>query len=213
MTAAEVRQAATSRSPACRHFVVIESNTTGTGRLAIERLLRAGHRVTFLARQPETYPFLEAAGEWAAPPGCSELTVEVVETNDLGALIEFLEELRRRRPIDVVLTFSDYYIALVAEVAAHFGMPYLDPLAARRCRDKSATRETLAAAGLPTPEFHLAASVEQAGRIAEEIDYPCVLKPVSESSSAGVLQVSSTEALLAHFAELHDQRANSPARC
>lgn len=30
-----------------RHFFVVESNTTGTGRMAIERLLGAGERVTF----------------------------------------------------------------------------------------------------------------------------------------------------------------------
>ena len=41
-----------------RHYLFVESNTTGTGALAVTRLLERGARVTFLARHPEKYPFL-----------------------------------------------------------------------------------------------------------------------------------------------------------
>ena len=41
-----------------KRFLFVESNTTGTGKLAVERLLAAGHHVTFLTRTPAKYPFL-----------------------------------------------------------------------------------------------------------------------------------------------------------
>ena len=184
-----------------RHFVFVESNTTGTGRQAVERLLQARERVTFLAREPEKYPFL-----MAGRPG---LTVLAEETNDVEAVTARVAAVMRRRPVDALLTFSDYYVAIVAEVAARLGFRYLDPEAARTCRDKHATRQALRRAGLAVPEFHLVATPEEAQRLSREVAYPCVVKPLSESSSKGVLRVEDAGQLLAHFHELHGWRENS----
>jgi NAD(P)-dependent dehydrogenase (short-subunit alcohol dehydrogenase family) len=102
-----------------RHFVFVESNTTGTGRIAVERLLRAGEAVTFLARRPEMYPFLADAD--------GDLRVEEVETNDRDEVAARVDAISRALGVDVLLTFSEYYIAMVAELAAEFGFRYLDP--------------------------------------------------------------------------------------
>lgn len=188
-------------SPGNEHFVFIESNTTGTGRIAVERLLRDGRRVTFLARQPEKYPFLAAPADG--------LTVEVLETNNTEAVAARVGEIHRHGRVDVVLTFSEYYIATVAEVAARYGFRYLDPAVARCCRNKHATREALRAAGLPTPEFRIVASPDEARRASREVTYPCVLKPLTESSSAGVREIRDPAGFLEHFLALHAQRENA----
>lgn len=184
-----------------RHFVFVESNTTGTGRATVERLLREGERVTFLAREPGKYPFLTA--------GTPGLAVFPAETNDVEEVVRQVEEIRRREPVDALLTFSDYYVAIVAEAAARLGFRYLDPEAARNCRDKSRTREALRRAGLPVPGFRVVSSWEEALRASREVAYPCVLKPVTESSSKGVLQVRNADELLAHFREVHGWRENA----
>jgi S-sulfo-L-cysteine synthase (3-phospho-L-serine-dependent) len=184
-----------------RHFVFVESNTTGTGRAAVERLLRAGERVTFLSRAPGKYPFLAA--------GAANLSVIPVETNDVGQVIRQVEEVRRQHPVDALLTFSDYYVAIVAEAAAGLGLRYLDPGVARTCRDKHATREALRRAGLPVPGFWLLRSLEEAWSASQEVAYPCVLKPVSESSSRGVRLVRDAEELRTHFREVHGWRENA----
>lgn len=177
------------------HFVFIESNTTGTGRLAVARLLEGGHRVTFLTRQPGKYPFL------ADPhPG---LEVIETETNDLETAAREVERLRGREPApDVLLTFSEYYVITVAEVAARFGYPYLAPAAARRCRDKHAVRQALERAGLPNPWFRRLRSEADARAAAEEVTFPCVAKPPGDSSSKGVLRLDGPEELLAYYREL-----------
>ena len=184
-----------------RHFVFVESNTTGTGRTALERLLREGERVTFLSRAPEKYPFLAA--------GADRLSVIPAETNDVDQVVRQVEEVRRQCPIDALLTFSDYYVAIVAEAAARLGLRYLDPGVAGTCRDKHATREALRRSGLPVPGFRLLRSLEEAWSASQEVAYPCVLKPVSESSSKGVRLVRDAEELLAHFREVHGWRENA----
>jgi len=182
------------------HFLFVESNTTGTGALAVRRLLERGDRVTFLASRPEKYPVL------AAP--ASGLTVVRLDTNDLAAVIGSVAEIRARERIDAILTFSEFYVATVAEVAARLGFRYLAPAAARICRNKPETRRVLRDVGLPTPGFWLAASVDEAVRVAGLVPYPAVVKPPADSSSKGVRLVRDAGELLAHFDRLHAWRAN-----
>ena len=183
-----------------KHFLFVESNTTGTGALAVTRLLESGARVTFLARQPEKYPFLTAP-----TPG---LSVVVLDTNDLDAVAAFIAGIRKQDELDAILTFSEFYVAIVAEVAERYGYRYLSPAAARACRNKFETRQALQSAGLAVPEFRLVASEEEARRAAREVVYPCVVKPPADSSSKGVKLVRDGEELLGHFRQLHALRLN-----
>jgi len=183
-----------------RHFLFVESNTTGTGALAVTRLLESGAHVTFLARQPEKYPFL-------AEPS-PNLSVVVMDTNDVEAVTARVARVQRRRELDAVLTFSEFYVTIVAEVAARRRFRYLRPAAARTCRNKLETRRALRAAGLATPEFRLVASEEEACWAAREMSYPCVVKPPADSSSKGVRLVRDAGELLDHFRRLHAWRIN-----
>lgn len=180
-----------------KHFLFVESNTTGTGALAVTRLLESGARVTFLAREPGKYPFLAAPA-----PG---LSIAVLDTNDIDAVAAYV---RQQSGLDAVLTFSEFYVAIVAEVAERYGYRYLSPAAARACRNKFETREALRAAGLAVPEFRLVSSEEEARRAAREVAYPCVVKPPADSSSKGVKLVRDGEELLEQFRRLHAWRVN-----
>lgn len=182
------------------HFVFVESNTTGTGALAVHRLLERGDRVTFLTRKPAIYPFLADR-----PP---HLSVVSMETNDTEAVALRVEQLRRAQEVHALLTFSEFYVPVVAEVAQRLGMPYLSPTAARTCRSKPATREALRAAGHRIPEFRVLASEEDVRSAAAELSFPCVVKPPADSSSKGVLQVAGPEGLMDHFRRLHAWRIN-----
>lgn len=183
-----------------QHFLFVESNTTGTGALAVTRLLADGARVTFLARQPEKYPFLADPA-----PG---LAVVVADTNDLEAVATHVAQVQRQHEVDAVLTFSEFYVAIVAEVARRCGFRYLSPRAARLCRNKLETRGALRAAGLATPEFRLVASEEEACQAAREVAFPCVVKPPADSSSKGVRLVRDGAELREHFRRLHAWRVN-----
>jgi len=171
------------------HLVFVESNTTGTGRMAVERLLAAGDHVTFVTRCRGWYPFLAAC-----PP---RLEVVEAETNAVEEVVAAVTAIRRRRSVDALLTFSDFYVTIAAEAAARLGYRYLGAHAARTCRNKALTRQALAAAGLPTPDFWLVASEDAARALLPELRFPCVVKPPSDSSSFGVRAVGDAAELLA----------------
>jgi cysteine synthase A len=171
--------------------VFVESNTTGTGQIAVQRLLSAGNAVTFMTRSRAKYTFL---GD-----GLAGLRIRDVETNDAGRVVAALRETQARMDVDAVLTFSDFYVDIVAEAAARCGLRGLDPCASRTCRDKYLTRCALRAAGLLTPRFWLVCSSREARRVAGRVRYPCVVKPPTDSSSHGVRMVASPEELLDHY--------------
>ncbi|MEA2603216.1 MAG: hypothetical protein QOF89_4208 [Acidobacteriota bacterium] len=182
------------------HFAFLESNTTGTGALAVQRLLARGARVTFLTRSPEKYPFL------ASRP--SSLSVVEMDTNVVEQVAEGLARVMEQEGIDALLTFSEFYVVIAAEVAALLGLRYLSPAAARICRNKPETRRVLRASGLAVPESRLVLSEDEARRVADEMPYPCVVKPPADSSSRGVRLVRDGRELLEHFAILHAWRQN-----
>ncbi len=182
-----------------RHFLFVESNTTGTGGVAVTRLLAAGERVTFLARRPAQYPFLPIAA-----PG---LNVVEMDTNDLAAVERRVAQ-ELVHGLDAALTFSEFYVATVAEVAVRHGLRYLAPAAARTCRDKAATRRALAAAGRATPRFRLVASAAEVREAGGEVGFPAVVKPPDDSSSKGVRRVENPAELLAHCEALLARRSN-----
>ncbi len=179
------------------HIVFIESNTTGTGELALAHLLARGTRVTFLARQLGIYPFLTQTHP--------NLTVVEGETNDPERL---LADLAARPKIDGLFTFSEFYVEVVAAVAQGLGLRHLGLAPARICRNKFRTRQALRAAGLPTPDFWLLESLADAERLAQEVTYPCVVKPPADSSSFGVRRVENAAELVAHAGTLHQRRVN-----
>ncbi len=182
------------------HFVFIESNTTGTGRLAVERLLAQDHGVTFLANRLDRYPFLSSSR-----PGlnCTE-----VNTNDTQVVHREVLGIHARHPIDAIVTFSEFYVETVAQIAHHLSLRFLSPAAAARCRNKHQTRLALRQAGLPTPEFHLVTSASEALEISERINYPCIVKPPADSSSTGVRQVANPTELLAQVRKVAAWESN-----
>lgn len=173
-----------------KHFVFVESNTTGTGQIAVQRLVAQGDRVTFLTRSRAKYPFLASSG--------SGIQVKELDTNRLPTLLAALRAIGEDENIDAVLTFSEFYVCIVAQLATVFGLAGLNPTAAQTCRHKPTTRETLRNAGLLTPDFHLLGPKEDARELADTISYPAVVKPPADSSSHGVRLVRNRAEFLAH---------------
>jgi S-sulfo-L-cysteine synthase (3-phospho-L-serine-dependent) len=176
------------------HIAFIESNTTGTGRLTIQRLLSEGHRVTFVTRNPSMYPFLTA-------PARGLETVEI-DTNDVDATSTWLDCVRVKASLDALVTFSTYYVPAVAMLADRFGYRYLNPQTARACHDKYACRVALLEAGMPVPRFWSVRSESDAEQISRVAIFPCVMKPATDSGSTGVKLLRDRNDFLAHYRAL-----------
>ena len=182
------------------HFVLIESNTTGSGAIIVERLLARSDRVTFLTRTPGKYPFLVHKNP--------DLHVEEVDTNCFATVIKAIQQIHEQQAVNAVLTTSEFYVPLAAQVAIALGLPGLDPVAAQTCRHKPSTRKKLSAAGLLTPDFYLVSSEQEAQDLAERMEYPCVVKPPSDSSSHGVKLVSNSAEFMEHYYNIHGWKEN-----
>jgi [lysine-biosynthesis-protein LysW]---L-2-aminoadipate ligase len=113
-----------------------------------------------------------------------------------------LEELQRRPGVEVVLinddeTFFDiekkpaavdvlversisYYRGLyITRIFEAHGVPVVNTAeVAARCGDKYVTSQLLVCAGIPSPRVLMAFSEESALKAADDLGYPCVLKPV-----------------------------------
>ena len=155
-------------------LVLVESNTTGSGRLFGACARRMGLRPVLLARDPGRYPYVRA----------DAIDGRVVDTRVPGAVLDACAGLGGR--VAGVTSSSEYSIVTAGEVARALGLPHPDPEAVRRCRDKSVQRTRLDEAGVPGPAFAAARTPEEAAAAAAQIGLPVVVKPVAGSGSIGV---------------------------
>lgn len=155
-------------------LVMVESNTTGTGRLFCAAAQRLGYRPMMFTRDPARYPYVAE----------DEIPHEVLDTTDLAALLRAGAGLDGR--IAGVTSSSEYSIGIAGAFARELGLPHQDPDAVAVCRDKSAQRARLGEAGLPGPRFASARTPGDAVAAAIDIGLPVVIKPVAGSGSIGV---------------------------
>ncbi|MFL6122066.1 ATP-grasp domain-containing protein [Actinophytocola sp.] len=156
-------------------FVLVESNTTGTGRDFAEAARRHGLRPVLLARSPARYPY------------AAELGLDVHET-DTASAASVTAVCRRLLAAGLagITSSSEYFMHTAASVAAELGLPGPDAAAVARCRDKATQREWLSARAVPVPDFLVCRSSALAHEAARAMAVPVVVKPVAGSGSEGV---------------------------
>ena len=155
-------------------FVLVESNTTGSGRLFCDRARQLGLRPVVFARDQDRYRYIRDDG----------IDSRAVDTADVTELLATCAALGG--PIAGVTSSSEYFIGAAAQVARSLRLPHPDPDAIARCRDKAAQRSCLLGAGLPCPAFDTARNSDEAVAAASRIGLPVVVKPVAGSGSVAV---------------------------
>lgn len=101
-------------------------------------------------------------------------------------ILSFAEEY----PIDAVVGADDDTTILATMAAKELSLPHNTIESAYATRDKHQLRRILEGAGLRSPWFKLASVNENPERVANRIDFPCVLKPLSLSASRGVIRAN-----------------------
>ena len=162
-------------------FVLVESNTTGSGRLFCAVARELGMRPVVLARDPHRYPYLAADG----------IDCQVLDTGSVAAVLDGCARLAE--PVAAVTSSSEYFTATASEAARALGLPHPDPAAVRACRDKASQRRILRAAGIGCPDFAVARSCAEAVAAAVGIGFPVVVKPTAGSGSVGVRRCADAE--------------------
>ncbi|MFD4738941.1 pyridoxal-phosphate dependent enzyme [Streptomyces virginiae] len=175
-----------------RHLLFVESNTTGTGMLALDRARELGTVPVLLTGDPDRYR------------GLSETGAEVLrcDTNSDAALRAAVQERFRREEIAGVTTTSDFYVPAAARIAQWLGLPGNAPEAVAVCRDKSALRERLRAAGVRQPRYALVREPAGAAAAVARTGLPCVVKPADDSGSTNVLLCADEAAVRAQIEKI-----------
>ncbi|MDG4797034.1 pyridoxal-phosphate dependent enzyme [Micromonospora sp. WMMD1082] len=159
-----------------RELIFVESNTTGTGMLALRQAARLGLRPVLLTNRPGRYL------------GLSDTPAEVVEcdTNDIDALRASLSRRARRRPLAGITTTSEFYLVTAATLANCLRLAGSGADAVAACRDKARTRVLLHRAGLAQPRYAVVRAPDQVAAAVARAGLPCVVKPTDDSASTGV---------------------------
>jgi argininosuccinate lyase len=180
-------------------LLFIESNTSGTGRLFVHAARELGFAPVLVTATPAKYAYL-------SQPGAPEVVTAPTDGEDaLHRLIA--ERFGGGAGVAGITSSSEYFIARAAALAARFGLAGPDSASVAAARDKSVQRRVLAAGGVPTPGFRVAASAPEAIWAAREIGTPVVVKPVGGSGSVGVRACATSLEVGRHAATLLSQAA------
>lgn len=110
--------------------------------------------------------------------------------HDLEAATMAIRAYAAEQPLVAVLAVDDSGSLLAARSSAALGLSHNSVDAARAARDKYVMRELLARGNVPIPLYRLCHSDEDIERIAQEVAYPCVVKPTELNGSRGVIRAN-----------------------
>ncbi|HYH52153.1 MAG TPA: ATP-grasp domain-containing protein, partial [Acidimicrobiia bacterium] len=158
-------------------LALVESNTTGTGRMFAAAARARELRPLLVSTRPERYP-------WVADDAVETV---LADTSDTDAVVRAIRSAAMDGgEVAGVTTSSEYFVTVAAEAAARLELPGPDPVAVGRCRDKRSQRNALAGAGVPVPAFVAAGTPDEAAAAAAVIGFPVVVKPADGTGSRGV---------------------------
>jgi S-sulfo-L-cysteine synthase (3-phospho-L-serine-dependent) len=158
-----------------KKLLFIESNTTGTGMLALTKAYELGYEPILITHRPERYEGLPQAN----------CRVILADTNSLDAVRACV---LREQPelIAGMTTTSDFYLETAAALAEEFGWSGNGVHAVAACRNKAVFRESMQSASLLQPQHTVIRSMEELERQRGTLRIPCVVKPADDTGSTNV---------------------------
>ena len=116
--------------------------------------------------------------------------------------VRTIAEAVRMKSIDGVLALADKAVPLAARSALALGLPGHPPEATRAAGNKLASRLAFRNSRLLTPWFEPSGLNDAPERLAMDVSYPCVLKPLSLSGSRGVIKADNPKSFIKAFIRL-----------
>lgn len=113
-----------------------------------------------------------------------------LDFGDFEAAMQKIVEAARATPFDAILSVDDSASLIAAQASAALGLAHNAPEAAEAARNKHRMRRMLAAGDMPVPQFRRVEAGADLAAIAEELEYPVVVKPLLLSGSRGVIRAN-----------------------
>lgn len=96
-------------------------------------------------------------------------------------------------PLTAILSVDDTASLIAAEASAALHLPHNSLHAAEAARDKFVMRTLLKQGGVRVPTFQLFSTSDDLADVAQQINYPCVVKPLTLNGSRGVMRADDAE--------------------
>ncbi len=155
--------------------ILLMKATTYRARPFLEAAARLGIEVIKGIDMPS-----ELAEYWHAPLG--------LQFDQPEEAVKAITDFARQTPVQAILAVDDSATVLAALVSETLGLAFNSSEAALAARNKHRMRQLLSAAGVPCPKFSLFDMTDDPTRVATEVEYPCVVKPLLLSGSRGVIR-------------------------
>lgn len=119
--------------------------------------------------------------------GC-KLPLDYVDTEKSAGVIA---DFAATTPVDAILSADDSATVLAAQASQSLNLRHNSAEAAAAARDKYTMRQLFARTDVLSPHFLRFTLNDEPEEIADQIPYPCVIKPRSMSGSRGVIRADS----------------------
>ena len=124
----------------------------------------------------------DLADYWNAPLG--------LQFDQPDAAAQTIVEFAQKKPVQAILAIDDSAALVAAKAGERLGLVHNSPDAALAARNKYQMRQMFAAGNVPSPQFHLYDMSDDPAKVAEEVNFPCVVKPLLLSGSRGVIRAN-----------------------
>ncbi|NJN95012.1 MAG: ATP-grasp domain-containing protein [Anaerolineales bacterium] len=168
----------TEHAPHLRVILLMKA-TTYRSRPFLEAAARLGIEVVKGIDMPP-----ELAEYWHAPLG--------LQFDQPEEAVQAITDFARQTPVQAILAVDDSATVLAALASEALGLAFNSSEAALAARNKHRMRQLLSAAGVPCPQFRLFDMTDEPTRVAAEVEYPCVVKPLLLSGSRGVIRADNS---------------------
>ncbi len=125
-----------------------------------------------------------------------------IDFRDLDAAVAAITAYHAEYPLAAIIAVDDSGSILAAKASQALGLPHNSPEAAESARNKYVMRTLLQQGGVPIPHFRLCSTDDNLLALAEQVDYPCVVKPLELNGSRGVIRANSPEEFIAAASRL-----------
>jgi biotin carboxylase len=104
--------------------------------------------------------------------------------------VQTIVEFARQKPVHAILAVDDSASIIAAQASEMLGFEHNSAESALAARNKYHMRRLFAEAGVPSAKFKLYDLSDDPAQMADEVPYPCVLKPLLLSGSRGVIRAN-----------------------
>ncbi|MDE0481453.1 MAG: ATP-grasp domain-containing protein [Candidatus Poribacteria bacterium] len=129
-----------------------------------------------------------ASEEPATTADLSPRDTLVLDFRNPTVATQTIAEFAETNPIAAIIGVDDDTTMLATTASAALGLPHNPVSSAKATRDKYLLRQTLEKNGVPVPNYRRFSIQGNAEEISTQINYPCVIKPLSLSASRGVIR-------------------------